>query len=339
MPQKVCLTGASGFLGSWCAKLLLEQGFIVHATVRSKEKAAYLKALPGSERLVIFDGVDLLTPGAFDAAMASCDVCMHTASPFFFANGTEDALVKPAVEGTRNVLDACVRAGVHKVVLTSSTAAVYVSYGTVADDHVWSSADWTSEGLVREKENWYCLSKTAAERVAWEVSRASSLDLCVLNPTLIFGPVLRGQPHLNTSQNTIVGMMDGSLSQLDNSCKSIVDVRDVAEAHVAAITTGSGWGERFLLIGATPHQAEIADAVREALPAGMKANVPTSVSAVLGPPVMAQSPPNPVLYDASPSERLLGIKYRSTKEMVQQSVASLLANGFDSTAKYAHREK
>ncbi|EOD23219.1 hypothetical protein EMIHUDRAFT_308453 [Emiliania huxleyi CCMP1516] len=271
MPQKVCLTGASGFLGSWCAKLLLEQGFIVHATVRSKEKAAYLKALPGSERLVIFDGVDLLTPGAFDAAMASCDVCMHTASPFFFANGTEDALVKPAVEGTRNVLDACVRAGVRKVVLTSSTAAVYVSYGTVADDHVWSSADWTSEGLVREKENWYCLSKTAAERVAWEVSRASSLDLCVLNPTLIFGP-----PHLNTSQNTIVGMMDGSLSQLDNSCKSIVDVRDVAEAHVAAITTGSGWGERFLLIGATPHQAEIADAVREALPAGMKANVPTS---------------------------------------------------------------
>ncbi|EOD27372.1 hypothetical protein EMIHUDRAFT_73363, partial [Emiliania huxleyi CCMP1516] len=334
MPQKVCLTGASGFLGSWCAKLLLEQGFVVHATVRSKEKAAYLKALPGSERLVIFDGVDLLTPGAFDAAMASCDVCMHTASPFFFANGTEDALVKPAVEGTRNVLDACVRAGVRKVVLTSSTAAVYVSYGTVADDHVWSSADWTSEGLVREKENWYCLSKTAAERVAWEVSRASSLDLCVLNPTLIFGP-----PHLNTSQNTIVGMMDGSLSQLDNSCKSIVDVRDVAEAHVAAITTGSGWGERFLLIGATPHQAEIADAVREALPAGMKANVPTSVSAVLGPPVMAQSPPNPVLYDASPSERLLGIKYRSTKEMVQQSVASLLANGFDSTAKYAHREK
>ena len=193
MPQKVCLTGASGFLGSWCAKLLLEQGFVVHATVRSKEKAAYLKALPGSERLVIFDGVDLLTPGAFDAAMASCDVCMHTASPFFFANGTEDALVKPAVEGTRNVLDACVRAGVRKVVLTSSTAAVYVSYGTVADDHVWSSADWTSEGLVREKENWYCLSKTAAERVAWEVSRASSLDLCVLNPTLIFGPVLRGQ--------------------------------------------------------------------------------------------------------------------------------------------------
>ena len=333
----VCLTGGSGFLGSWCVKLLLDAGFTVHTTVRSAEKAKYLQTLPGAaERLKVFDGVDLLKPGAFDAAMAGCDVCMHTASPFFTAGGTEESLVTPAVEGTRNVLDACVKAGIKKVVLTSSTAAVYAAYGTVAEDHVWTADDWTPEALVREKANWYCLSKTAAEKLAWEMSKANGFELCVLNPTLIFGPVLPGQPHLNTSQNMLVGMLDGSSKVLENACKSIVDVRDVAAAHVAPIAKGTGWGQRFLLISASPHMTAIASAVREALPEAMRANVPTAVAETLNAPVLGQAPPNPVLFDVSPSEKLLGVQYKTTEEMVHAAVTSLLENGLDSTAKYAH---
>ena len=182
------------------------------------------------------------------------------------------------------------------------------------------------------------MSKTAAESLAWQTCRDKGLQLCVLNPTLIFGPVLPGQPHLNTSQNTIVSMLDGSLKVCENACKSIVDVRDVAEAHVAALETGNGWGKRFRMVGASPHFSEIAQFVREAVPEAMKANVPSAVSDTLPPTVIAQSPPNPVLYDASPSEQLLGIKYRGTKEMVDTYVASLLENGFTSSTMYAHKK-
>jgi nucleoside-diphosphate-sugar epimerase len=233
----VCVTGGSGFLGSWCVKLLLERGYTVHTTTRSKARSAFLNDLPGAEsRLKIFDGVDLLAPGSFADAIRGCDAVLHTASPFFMQGGTEAALVTPAVEGTRNVLTTCRELGVKKVALTSSTAAVYVTYGSTPVDYVFSDADWSPEALLREKSNWYCLSKTLAEKLAWEMSReegcpfqlavrappplvtpsSSGLHLLhnllrmrtvctqVLNPTLILGPMLRGQPLLHTSAAALV---------------------------------------------------------------------------------------------------------------------------------------
>ena len=179
MPETVCLTGATGFLGSWCAKRLLESGYTVHATVRSAEKAAFLLKLPGAdERLKIFPGVDLLVDGAFDEAMAGCVACMHTASPFFSSHD-EAALLPPAIEGTRNVLRSCAKHGIKKVVLTSSTAAVYVFWGTKPDDHVYTSDDWSPEDLNREKRNMYGLSKLLAERLAWELKISMSMWICI----------------------------------------------------------------------------------------------------------------------------------------------------------------
>ena len=118
----ICVTGGSGFLGSWCIKLLLEDGHTVHTTTRSAKKAAFLMDLPGApDRLKMFEGVDLLSPGAFDAAIAGCEAVLHTASPFYMKGGSEEKLVKPAVEGTQNVLSSCYKLGVKKVALTSST--------------------------------------------------------------------------------------------------------------------------------------------------------------------------------------------------------------------------
>lgn len=253
------------------------------------------------------------------------------------AGGSEDALVVPAVTGTRNVLSSCRKNGVKKVVLTSSTAAIYVTYGTLPADHIYTEADWTSEDLVREKCNWYCLSKTKAEKLAWEMSREEGcpFQLAVMNPTLIFGPQLPGQPHLNTSQAAVVGYMDGDMTELENACKSVVDVRDVAEAHVAALEHPEAFGRRFLLIAGSPHHSEIANAVRNALPDELKGNVPTTVSSSLPPAVMAAPAPHPVLYDASPSEQILGIKYISVDEMVRASVETLLSNGFNSRTMYS----
>lgn len=338
MSETVLVTGGSGFLGSWCVSVLLARGYNVRTTVRSASKAEFLKLIPGaSERLKIYDGVDLLSEGSFEEAMAGCDSVLHTASPFFFAGGTEDSLVVPAVNGSRNVLNACHKACVKKVVLTASTACVYVDYGTRPDDHIYTDQDWSPESLLSANENWYALSKTLAERLAWELSKEEGCPyrLAVINPSLIFGPQLPGQPHLNTSSSAILSYIDGSMKDLSNSCRAIVDVRDVAEAHVSALEHDDAFGRRFLMIGCSAHSTAIADAARAALPPEIKGNVPTEVNEVLPPPVMGPRAPLPHIYDASPSERILGITYRSTTEMVQSAVQSLLDNGFNSSAMYS----
>ena len=182
----VCVTGGTGFLGSWCIKYLLDRNYIVHTTVRSSSKCGFLKALPGAaERLVIFEGVDLLAKGAFTEAFRGCSAVLHTASPFFMAGGTEESLVKPALEGTRNVLTSCAELGIKKVVLTSSTASVYVMYGKLSDDHVYTGADWSDEAAMRARKSWYPLSKCVAEKLAWKMCEEAGISLVVLNPTWI----------------------------------------------------------------------------------------------------------------------------------------------------------
>ena len=169
-----------------------------------------------------------------------------------------------------------------------------------------------------------------AERLAWTMSAAPDCpyQLTVMNPTLILGPQLPGQPHLNTSSSAVVAFLDGSMREIENTSRTIVDVRDVAEAHVNALERSEAAGRRFLLIGASAHQSDIAAAVRASLPADLRHHVPTELCATLPPHVMAQPPPLPILFDASPSREVLGVQYRSVQEMVHTAVQTLLANGF-----------
>lgn len=338
MPDTVLVTGGSGFLGSWCVNVLLSRGYHVRTTVRTAAKAQFLNAIPGAaERLAVYDGVDLLSEGAFEEAMAGCDAVLHTASPFFFAGGTEESLVVPAVNGTRNVLNSCRKLGVKRVVLTASTACVYVDYGTRPDNHIYSDQDWSIESLLIQNQNWYALSKMKAEQLAWEMSREPGCPykLAVINPCLIFGPQLPGQPHLNTSSSAVVSYIDGGMKELANACRAIVDVRDVADAHVNALERDGSFGNRFLMIGCSAHSSAIAAAARDALPEALKANVPSVLSESLPPPVMGPRAPLPQLYDCSPCEQILGISFRTTEDMVQTAVRSLLDNGFDSSELYS----
>ncbi|KAF0709799.1 hypothetical protein As57867_005740, partial [Aphanomyces stellatus] len=131
----VCVTGGSGFVGSYVVKTLLERGYTVHATARdvtNPAKVAHLTALPGAQdRLHLFQA-DLLRDGSFDDAIQGCSVVLHTASPFFSANTTRDNLIEPAVQGTLTVLRSCARTpSVRRVVLTSSTAAISIDMGTL----------------------------------------------------------------------------------------------------------------------------------------------------------------------------------------------------------------
>lgn len=193
----ICVTGGSGFLASWVVKKLLDKGFKVHATTRKMDKALFLRGLDGAteDNLKIFDGCDFAVPNSFDAAIDGCYGVIHCASPFFNAGGTRENLVEPAVKGTEMVLDACNKFEVQRVTLTASSACVIVDYGTKAaksetGNHVYTDEDFSPADILEEKKNYYSLSKLYAEQRAWEHSKEANATykLCVLNPSLIWGP-------------------------------------------------------------------------------------------------------------------------------------------------------
>jgi len=328
-PPTVCVTGGTGFLGSWCVKLLLQRGYIVRATTRDAEKAAYLQKLPNAAtNLTIVPGIELLTPGAFTDAFSGCDAVLHTASPYVLKGASRDELVLPAVEGTKSVLSTCSALGIHKVVLTSSITSLNATFGSKPAEHVYTDVDWLSEEFLTEKQAWYPLAKLMGEKAAWEASRQPSCpwQLAVMLPTQIFGPMLDGQPHLNTSSGTVAAFVNGGLPKIPNAHMSCVDVRDVAEAHVRALETEGSWGRRFLLVGATPSFEEVGKLVRTALPELLKQRVPTEMMAELPPPMFGAPPPARSWYDCAPSKEVLGLEYTPLPTTVEDTVEALLGH-------------
>lgn len=238
----VCVTGASGYIASWIVRFLLEQGFTVHATVRNRQKkesvAHLLSAAQGQPGVLKLFDANLLDQGSFDQAIDGCEVVIHTASPFVikgFADAHE-ALVKPAVEGTANVLQACNRvASVKRVVLTSSVASVFGDNIEILQtaNGLFDESHWNTTSSVDHQP--YSYSKVAAERKAWEIHQQQSRwSLVTINPSLVMGPSLTQQ----TQSTSIDVMRDlGSGAQrtgVPHLEFGLVDVRDVAEAHILA---------------------------------------------------------------------------------------------------------
>ncbi|MEC7121008.1 MAG: NAD-dependent epimerase/dehydratase family protein, partial [Pseudomonadota bacterium] len=267
--QPIMVTGASGYLGSWIIKTLLDRGCTIHATVRDPNKAssvAHLQQMAqhSSGKLVLFKA-DLLEQGSFDAAMQGCEVVLHTASPFLVTGfkDAEAALVKPALEGTRNVLGAVERtASVRRVVLTSSVAAIYGDAHDVLQtpNQIFDESMWNTSSSVHHQP--YQYSKTVAEREAWEwVGRQQRWDLVCINPALIMGPALTQNSQsasIEILQQFGNGMMRFGAPKL---WTGLVDVRDVAEAHVLAAFNPEAHG-RYIICDRTLNLLEMAEALR-----------------------------------------------------------------------------
>ena len=248
--ELVLVTGGSGFIATHCILQLLAAGYRVRTTVRSlkrePEVRATLKAAgaePG-DRLAFFVA-DLTADAGWDAAVAGCDFVLHVASPFpVNVPKHEDELIVPAREGALRVLRAARGAGAKRVVQTSSFAAV--GYGHPQMDRPFNEHDWTNmdgEGLTA-----YVKSKTLAERAAWDfmAREGGDMELAVVNPVGVFGPALAAD--FSTSIEIVKRMMDGALPGLPRITFGVVDVRDVADLHLKAMTAPEAAGERFLAV-------------------------------------------------------------------------------------------
>jgi nucleoside-diphosphate-sugar epimerase len=246
----ILVTGGSGFIGSHCILQLLAAGHQVRTTVRSARREADVRAMleqggaePGDR--LSFAVADLEADAGWPQAVAGCEYVLHVASPFpAGAPSHEDELIVPAREGALRVLRASRDAGVKRVVLTSSFAAI--GYGHDPQAAPFDETSWTDLGDHHVRP--YAKSKTLAERAAWEfiAREGEDLELSVVNPVAVFGPVLGAD--YSTSILMVQRLLDGALPGCPKLWFGVVDVRDVADLHLRAMTNPAARGERFLAV-------------------------------------------------------------------------------------------
>ena len=245
----VLVTGGSGFIGSHSILQLLATGHRVRTTVRRLQREGEVRAMlkeggaePGDR--VFFAAADLENDAGWAEAAAGCDYVLHVASPFPpSVPKHEDELIVPAREGALRVLRASRDAGVKRVVLTSSFAAI--GYGHEPQTTPFNETNWTN---IQADTAAYVKSKALAERAAWHfiANEGGGLELSVVNPVAVFGPVLG--PDFSPSVLLLRRLMDGSVPACPRLYFGVVDVRDVADLHIRAMTHPAAKGERFLAV-------------------------------------------------------------------------------------------
>ncbi|KAL2815354.1 hypothetical protein BJX63DRAFT_390260 [Aspergillus granulosus] len=331
---KVLLTGGSGFIAAHTLDILLERGFDVVTTVRSKEKGDRILAAHSNtpkEKLSYVIVKDIAQDGAFDEAVKSdppFDFVLHTASPFHhnIQDPVKDFL-DPAIKGTTGILKA-IKAhapSVKRVVITSSFAAIInvKAHEKVYSEKNWNPVTW-EEGL--NSSQTYRASKTFAEKAAWDFveKEKPNFDLATINPPLVLGPVvhyLSSLDAINTSNARVSTIVRGLEKEATPSTVTFlwVDVRDVALAHVRAIEVPEAGAQRFFVTAGHYANKDIVDIVRDAYP---------ELEDRLPPKTDPRDIPEDVYgYDNSKSVQVLGIKYRSLKESIVDTVKTLLENG------------
>jgi nucleoside-diphosphate-sugar epimerase len=272
----VLVTGGSGFIGCHCILQLLAAGYQVRTTVRNLKRESDVRAMlkvagvePGDR--LSFVAADLENDAGWSEAVAGCEYVLHVASPLpASVPKDEDELIIPAREGTLRVLRAARDARVKRVVLTSSFAAI--GYGHEPQDTTFNETNWSdlNGGAVA-----YGKSKTLAERAAWDflAKAGGNLELSVINPVGVFGPVLG--PDYSTSILLVQRLMVGAMPGCPRLYFGLVDVRDVADIHLRAMTHPAAKGERFLATaGDFMSMAEVAKVLKSRLGPAAK-RVPT----------------------------------------------------------------
>lgn len=335
--ETILVTGGTGFVGAHCILQALAAGYRVRTSVRSLSREGDVRAMlkqggaePGDK--LSFVAADLTSDAGWADAVKDCTYVLHVASPFPPALPQhENDLIIPARDGALRVLKAARDAGVKRVVLTSSFAAI--GYGTKPRGTPYTEEDWTDPN--GDDVRAYVKSKTIAERAAWDfiAKEGGGLELSVVNPVGVFGPVLG--PDYSTSILLVQRLMDGAMPGCPKLYFGAVDVRDVADMHLKCMTNPAAKGERFLAVaGDFISIMDIAQILRRRL--GRAASrVPTRelpnwlvrIAAMRDPAVKQILPELGKRKNGSneKARRLLGWQPRSNEECLVATAESMLA--------------
>lgn len=331
----VCVTGASGYIGSHVTATLLARGHRVRATVRAPDdplRTAHLRALaegsPGALELV---AADLLDPASLDAAIDGCAIVVHTAAVArFTAKDPQRAIVDPSVEGMNNVLSAIRKAGsVRKVVQTSSVATLYAQ----ADpERIVDERAWNTEVTLRDDP--YGLGKTLAERSLWQFDEAvDEVDVVSILPAMVFGPVMT-KAHLRTSPSVLRDLLVGTFPAVPRVHLNVVDARDVAEAHALAVE-GEATG-RFILSHEGRWMRTLARDLARLYPQYKIRTAPLPdlllyAAAIFDPRLNLRQAKKMLgrnaKIDNARSREVLGVRYRPIDETLRDTVESMVERG------------
>jgi nucleoside-diphosphate-sugar epimerase len=340
----VLVTGGSGFLGGWCLVELLGRGYRARATVRdlSRERevrASVASLLDADDRLEV-RAADLTRDQGWAEAIEGCDYVLHVASPFPPAQPKDpDELIVPARDGTLRVLQESLAAGVRRVVVTSSVAAVRHARGPGPPGRALTEADWTDPDNLDLTP--YVRSKTIAERAAWDYVRAEGAEekLVTVQPGAIIGPLL-GQDR-SYSLQAVERMLTGRMPGLPALGFSFIDVRDVAALEVGALTATEAPGQRLIAAGRFLWLSEVAAILRERLGADARKvprrrvpNVVVRTMALFDPEVRSVTGDLGVktTYSMENAERRVAWSPRPVEETIVECARSLLAHSAETSA-------
>ena len=328
----VLVTGGSGFLGGRAIIDLLERGYEVRTTIRSATKGPRIEENISNElgrpAGIEFFEADLASDGGWTEAVAGCRYVLHIASPFPPGKPKDpQEVIKPAVEGATRVIGAALDAGVERIVMTSSVAAI--RGGDRQEDRPFTEDDWTDVSAVAA----YPQSKTLAEQAAWNLvdERGQREKLAVINPSAILGPVMPDDDSF--SLEGIQRLLDG-MPAVPKIGFSWVDVRDVSAAHIAAMEKPEAGGQRFIASGPFRWLIEVSGILREKVP-DLAAKAPTRTAPKFMVRIMSIFDPGARAlvqdiarrsdFDTSRAENVLGIKTRPVEETFVDCARSLAA--------------
>ncbi|WP_299465454.1 aldehyde reductase [uncultured Microscilla sp.] len=267
---KVLVTGITGFIGSHIAIQLLNEGYQVRGSLRNTQRIASIKEVIAQYTSHIdnlsFVEAELTQAQSWDAATQGVDYVQHVASPLSASLPKhEDELIVPAKEGAENVLQAAIKNGVKRVVMTSSVAAI--GYGNMKGNttKAYTEAHWT-DIQDRKDTTPYIRSKTIAEKAAWQVMEANdtTMELVTIQPVAVMGPVL--EKDYGTSAELVKKLLDGDFPGAPKFGFSVVDVRDVADLQIKAMEQPEAAGQRFICNAGFHWVSEIAEIMREKYP-------------------------------------------------------------------------